>query len=92
MVPGMGAKISVLIQISFAWVVYMMEQLVGVMSEKRQPDVSRAGCIRLFSNLYLMEYLKSSTYVCRLRQLFNTPMPVKPYNKFSSGVFYATVF
>jgi hypothetical protein len=92
MEPGMGAKISVLIQISFAWVVYMMEQLVGVMSEKRQPDISRAGCIRLLSNLYLMGYLKSSAYVCRWHQLFDQPMPVKPYNKFSSGVFYATVF
>jgi hypothetical protein len=92
MVPGMGAKISVLIQISFAWVVYMMEQIVGVMSEKRQPEVSRAGCHGLFSNLYLMNYLKSSAYVCRWMPPFQKPIPVKVYNKISSGVSYATVF
>jgi hypothetical protein len=78
MVPGMGAKISVLIKISFASSVYMIERFVNA-----------------FSNLYLKGKLKSSAYICRLMPPFATPMPARfynPYNFFSSGAFYATVF
>jgi hypothetical protein len=92
MVPGMGAKISVLIQISFARVVCTIEQLVDVMSGKRQPVIHQAGCFWLISILYLMKILKSSADICRWMQPFETPTPVRSFNVFSSGVFYATVF
>jgi hypothetical protein len=77
MVPGMGAKISVLIQISFAWFVCMIEQVVDVMSGKQQPAFHQTGCFRLFSILYLMKILKSSVYICRWMQLCAKPIPVK---------------
>jgi hypothetical protein len=91
-VPGMGAKISVLIQISFASMVNMIVRAVDVMFEKPQPVFNPAGCIHMCSNLYLMKKLKSSAYICRLVHRLKSRMPVRSYNTFSSGVFYATVF
>jgi hypothetical protein len=93
MVPGMGAKISVLIQISFASMVNMIVRAVDVMFGKPQPVITSAGCIHMCSNLYLKEKLKSSAYICRLIHRLKSRMPVSSFNNtFSSGVFYATVF
>jgi hypothetical protein len=87
MVPGMGAKISVLIHFSFVFFVKIVHNISDQIVWENTPFFKKDSL-----TLYLKEKLKSSAYIFRLIQRFGKKMPDRSYNTFSSGVFYAAIF